>query len=203
LATSQRRTVGAARIARKRDLGHDPIDLASEASSLDLRAGNLTKNAHNGPKTAKLVIVNAPRGLDSVGRAAWKEAASILAEIAEDIDLNAPALRAYAHAESIAASLRAEWWADPTAVQKGARGATHANVLLREIDRAERRAADLRSDLGLTPVSRRRAGRAVRGGRPRGAASAADRRQPPVRKGKLIPLSPAVERALARADAES
>jgi hypothetical protein len=55
--------------------------------------------------------VNAPRTLDPVGRATWREAAAILIEFGEDVDLNAAALRAYANAESVASSLREQWWA--------------------------------------------------------------------------------------------
>ena len=126
--------------------------------------------------------MNVPRGLDAVGKAAFREAASILAEIGEDLDLNVSALRAYAHSESIATSIREQWLAEPRAVLTGGRGAQVANPVLRELDRAERRAADLRDALGLTPLSRRRAGRAVRAGRPAGAASARDRAQPPSRR---------------------
>jgi P27 family predicted phage terminase small subunit len=131
--------------------------------------------------------MNAPRELDRVGRSVWKEAATILVDLGEDPDLSAAALRAYAHAESVASSIRSQWWADPEAVKIGGRGAKTANPLLRELDRAERRAAELRSELGLTPAGRRKIGRALTG-RPRGAASAPDRSAPPLRKAKVVSL---------------
>jgi P27 family predicted phage terminase small subunit len=133
--------------------------------------------------------MNAPRELDPVGRAAWREAVAILAEIGEDADLSAPALRAYAHAESVVAMVRAQWYADPEAVKTGGRGAKTANPVLRELERAEKRAAELRDALGLTPAGRRRIGSSVRGGRPAGAASARDRAQPPRRKGRVVPIT--------------
>jgi P27 family predicted phage terminase small subunit len=140
-------------------------------------------------------LVRAPRDLDQVGRAAWKEAAAILAEISEDVDVNAPALRAYAHAESVAASIRGQWWADPRAVLTGGRGAKVANPVLRELERAEKRAAELRDALGLTPTSRRKLGRALLGGRPTGSASAPDRAQPPSRRrANVVALMPAAVR---------
>jgi phage terminase small subunit len=92
--------------------------------------------------------VNTPRELDRVGKAAWREAAAILLELGEDVDLNASALRAYAHAESVATAVRAQWWAEPKAVVKGGRGAQVPNPVLRELDRVERRVAELRHELG-------------------------------------------------------
>ena len=62
-----------------------------------------------------------PRELDKVGRRAYREAAAILLELGEDIDLNRPAIGAYARAESVAAAVRAAWWADPRPVLMGGR----------------------------------------------------------------------------------
>ena len=66
-----------------------------------------------------------------MGRAAWREAAAILVEIGDDVDLDGAALRAYAHAESVAASVRGQWRADPRAMLQGGRGAKVANPILR------------------------------------------------------------------------
>jgi P27 family predicted phage terminase small subunit len=168
------------------------------ASPLDLRDGNLAKNAYNGENPG----VNAPRSLDSAGRSAWRSAVAVLREIAEDPELSASALLAYAHAESVAASLREQWRVDPRAVLTGGRGAKAANPILRELERAEKLAAELREALGLTPAGRRRIGRAVQGGRPAGAASARDRAQPPRRRGKVVPITMPREVRAALGDAD-
>jgi hypothetical protein len=76
------------------------------------------------------------------------------------------------------------------------RGAKVANPVLREVERCEKLAAELREQLALTPMGRRRAGRSVRGGRPLGSASAPDRAQPPRRRAKVVPLPAAVREAL-------
>jgi hypothetical protein len=71
-----------------------------------------------------------------------------------------------------------------------------SNPVLRELDRVERRAAEFREALGLTPTGRRRLGRQIQGGRPRGAASARDRAQPPRRKSNVIEIPLEVRQAL-------
>jgi P27 family predicted phage terminase small subunit len=130
--------------------------------------------------------VNAPRTLDPAGRAAWREAVAILVELGEDVEINTAALRAYAHAESVATSVRAQWQANPRAMLTGGRGAKTANPVLRELERVERLAAELHDAFGLTPAGRRKLSRSVRGGRPAGAASAPDRARPARRRLRAV-----------------
>jgi P27 family predicted phage terminase small subunit len=133
-----------------------------------------------------------PRGLDPTGRAAWRHAAHVLTAIGEPVELCGEPMRAYADACSTAASLRREWkrLGRPVLIT-GPRGAVRAHPLLAAIDRAERQAAELGDALGLTPVGRMKLSLRVAGGRPQGAASAADRSTPPRRTlAKVTPIRP-------------
>jgi hypothetical protein len=87
-------------------------------------------------------------------------------------------------------------------VREGPRGGIAQEPLLFAIDRAERRVADLRAELALTPLARRKTKHATPG-RPPGAASAADRVTAPRRRGKVTPLRPpaALERMFDDVDA--
>jgi P27 family predicted phage terminase small subunit len=124
-----------------------------------------------------------PRGLDASGRAAWKRAAAVLAEIGEPVELSLEPLAAYARAASDVAELRRQWNAEGRkGTETGARGLPAPNPLLVAIDKAERLALELRGALGLDPQSRRRLSRRVGAGRPAGAASAADRSAPTKRR---------------------
>jgi P27 family predicted phage terminase small subunit len=115
-----------------------------------------------------------PRGLDSTGRAAWRNAAFTLEAIGEDPALSHGALDRYARAVSMVASLRREWVRDGShGVRIGPRGGISVHPLLRAIERAERAAHQIGETLGLTPMARSRLGRRV--GRPAGASSAPDR----------------------------
>jgi hypothetical protein len=139
--------------------------------------------------------MSVPRGLDRAGKLAFREAAAIVTELGDDPELSRPALLAYARVESTVAMLREQWLADPRGVLVGGRGALRANPILAELAKWEKLASELRDSLALSPTGRRRAGRAVRG-RPQGAASAADRRQPPTRRAgnvKLFPLPREIE----------
>jgi len=137
-----------------------------------------------------------PDGLDATGRAAFRDAAAVLAAIGEDPELCAGAIRRYAAAVSEARLLEREWRAKEgvKGVRKGPRGGIAPEPLLSAIDRAERRAQELAAELGLTPAARRRIGRQVQGGRPQGAASAPDRAAGARLGPNVIPLE--VRRAL-------
>lgn len=131
-----------------------------------------------------------PTGLDARGRAAYRHAWAVLEAVGEDPELSSDAIRRYADAVSEAAALRTAWLSStskPSALES----------LLRSIDRAEDRAGSVGADLGLTPAARRKLGRSVWGGRPQGAASAADRRTTVSRRrGKVAPIRPTVQEML-------
>jgi P27 family predicted phage terminase small subunit len=119
-----------------------------------------------------------PEGLDATGRAAFRHAVAVLEELGEDPRLSVRTIGAYAAAESEAETLTREWRRlGASGIRRGPRGGVFEEPLLRAIDRAARRAADLAGDLGLSPAARRQLSRNV--GRPAGAASAPDRAGPP------------------------
>jgi phage terminase small subunit len=122
-----------------------------------------------------------PQGLDPAARAAWTRAAGVLADIGEDVELNAEPLRLYAVAAGELAALRRAWATDGRATVRSAHGGEVAHPLLKAVEVHARLVADLGRALGLTPEGRRRSGRSVRGGRPPGAASAPDRAAVPRR----------------------
>jgi hypothetical protein len=88
-------------------------------------------------------------------------------------------------------------------VEQGSTGQSVTHSLLRVQAELGKQILGLESELGLTLLSQRKAGRAVRGGRPQGAASARDRAQPPRRKANVVPmrLSERVQAAIGDADA--
>jgi hypothetical protein len=123
-------------------------------------------------------------------------------EAAIDPDLFEAQLERLAQLNDDLAHARRRWVARKRPLtEAGSTGQHVPHSLLRVQAELGKQILGLESELGLTPVSRRKIGHAVRGGRPAGAASARDRAQPPRRKGKLIPLGPEIERALADADA--
>jgi hypothetical protein len=119
--------------------------------------------------------------MDAASRAAWRHAVAVMGECGDDPQLSADATTAYAYAVGEAAALRTEWeQAGRAGLRRGPRGGIAAEPLLLAIDRAERRASELRAVLGLDPASRRKLagadgeadGRGERSG-PRGAGAAA------------------------------
>jgi hypothetical protein len=84
-------------------------------------------------------------------------------------------------------------------VEQGSTGQQIPHSLLRVQAELGKQILVLESELGLTLLGQRKAGRAVRGGRPPGTASTPDRARPPRRRGNLIPLGDEVQAAIERA----
>jgi phage terminase small subunit len=124
-----------------------------------------------------------PKLPDATARAAYRHAETVLVETGEDPSLSRGLITSYALAVSEARRLQREWRkAGARGVQHGPQGGVYQDPLLLAIDRAERRGGDFAAQLGLTPASRRKLGRSVRGGRPFGQAVAADRKVVPIRR---------------------
>jgi P27 family predicted phage terminase small subunit len=129
------------------------------------------------------VSLQPPKGLDPVARAAWRDAVAVLIELGEAPQLSRASLARYAHACARAAMLERRWRAlGAPVLTSGSAGQDAPHPLLAAIEKAERWAHELGSALGLDPQARRKLSQRVTGGRPAGAASAADRAQPPLRR---------------------
>jgi hypothetical protein len=141
--------------------------------------------------------MKAPSELSSDGRRAWRRAIVTMTAVAIDPDLFESQLERLALLSDDLALARRRWFAKRRPmVEKGSTGQSVPHSLLRVQAELAKQILALESELGLTLMSQRKAGRAVRGGRPAGAASAADRAQPPRRKGNVIPIPREVREAL-------
>jgi len=117
--------------------------------------------------------------------AARAEAVTTLMEIGEAPDLSDGAVDRYADAVGVWRALEDAWkrLGQPATALGGATGSAQVpHPLIAEIASARREAAHAGSLLGLDPQSRRKLAMRVAGGRPQGAASAADRAAPPLRR---------------------
>ena len=110
-----------------------------------------------------------------------------MTEVAIDPDLYESQLERLALLSDDLGLARRRWVAKRRPmVEKGSTGQSVPHSLLRVQAELAKQILALESELGLTLMSQRKAGRAVSGGRPAGAASAADRAQPPRRRSNVI-----------------
>jgi P27 family predicted phage terminase small subunit len=132
-----------------------------------------------------------PQGLGPDGRRAWRRALATMDAVATDADLYEEQLERLAFLRDDLALARRRWVARKRPLtEAGSTGQHVPHSLLRVQSDLRKEISGLESELGLTLASQRKLGRAVRGGRPAGAASAPDRRQAPARRGKVTPLFP-------------
>jgi hypothetical protein len=139
-----------------------------------------------------------PAGLGPDGKRALRRAIATMEATGTDADLFEEPLTRLAELHDDLALARRRWVAKRRPMsEKGSTGQQIPSVYLRVMSDLRKEISGLETELALTVLSQRKAGRAVRG-RPPGAASAADRRQPPTRRRaevvKLMP--PSVREAL-------
>jgi Phage terminase, small subunit len=121
---------------------------------------------------------------DEVAGQARAEAMATLVAMGEEPERSTGAIDRYATAMVAWKKLEAEWVrrGRPCLTFGGATGHSPvAHPLIAQIIATRREAAEFGAALGLDPASRLRLSRSTRGGRPAGAASAADRVMPPMR----------------------
>jgi hypothetical protein len=117
--------------------------------------------------------------------------------VAIEPDLFEAQLERLGHLNDDLALARRRWTARKCPMdEQGSNGNRVAHVLVRVQAELSKQILALEGELGLTLTSQRKAGRAVRGGRPQGAASARDRAQPPLRKAKVVRLPLELRKAL-------
>ena len=122
--------------------------------------------------------------LAEVAAAAAQEARRTLEASGEDAELSEGAIDRYAAAVVCWRALEYEWirLGRPATALGGATGLAQVpHPLIGAMASARRESTELGAVLGLDPRSRQRIRRPIGAGRPLGAASAADRAQPPMR----------------------